>query len=187
MTALRRVEIVWSGSPGSPYVSTFNLLHTAGQADNVANALEDWLTAMKPDFISGVTAKVQPEQTIFDDSTGAPTGVEVGPGPTAIGGSNTGEALPWATQGLIRLTTSTYLGSRRLAGRLFLPAMSANNSQGKPTPAFTGRVALATGALMVDLGASNKWRVYSRTGHTSADVEAFTLWDNWAVLRSRRD
>lgn len=187
MGTLRRITVVWSGYPGTPYYSTFNFTFNSGGGTTLANAVGTFLTALKADVIAGCTATIQPEQTIIDESTGNPTGTESIPPPAPIVGTNTGESCPYATQGLVRLQTNLYVGARRLNGRLYLPAMSQNNSHGVPITAFIGRVDTAANALLAASSGPGPWRVYSRKNGVSSIVTAVSTWNNWAVLRSRRD
>jgi len=207
MGTLARVHVVWTGLPGFPALSTFWFGAGVGTASTRDAALRNFLTAIKVDILLGITMTVQPEQTMIDSDTGVPTGVEVGPGALGIGGTNTGEQAAHATQALLRLSTATYIGSRRLQGRLFIPAMSANNVRGTPLPAFVTRMNTAAENFRAAVATSSPWMVYSRpfpgspgdptatppkaakparTG-TASPVTAVTCWDNFAVLRSRRD
>jgi hypothetical protein len=187
MGLMARVHVVWTGLPGYPGLTTFWFGVGTSTASTRDAAVRTFLNGIKADVVIGISMTVQPEQTIIESDTGLPTGVEVGPGALAIGGSNSGELAPYATQGLLRLSTAHYDGARRLQGRIYLGGMSQNNSHGVPIPAFITRMNTAAETLRSSMASSGPWMVYSRKFSTAAPVTAVTCWDNWAVLRSRRD
>lgn len=118
-------------------------------------------------------------------STGQVTGIT--PTETVnLVGLSTGDPLPLSTQGLIRWRTGFYAGGREVRGRTFIPGMTESNStDGKPTTGLPGSLTGVAQSLVND--ASSELVVYSRSKAASAAVVSATCWDNWAVLRSRRD
>lgn len=183
MADMYRITTVFSGLTGAPYynqlVAVDNFSTTASDYGTIVTTFWDDVS----NFISNsVTFAVLGDVEKFDDTTGSLTGIETWAGGTGAGGS-ADEALPFATQGLIRLRTGTFTGGREIRGRIFIPGMTqVGNDSGKPT---SGLIAALNGAA--DALESAGFQVYSPTYNTSAEIQTATAWDQFAVLRSRRD
>lgn len=135
-------------------------------------------------FISNsVTISFPPEALIIDPSTGNATGVTTVDIADVVGGSPD-DALPWATQGLVRLRTGVYTGGREARGRTFIAGLTeAASDQGRPTSAFTGLTSAVADA--VTQGGFSGLCVISKG--VAVPVSTATIWGEWATLRSRRD
>jgi len=123
---------------------------------------------------------------VIDDATGTLTGVvSTGGGDTGSGGASVSN-LPFATQGLIQLSTGIVVAGRILKGRIFVPGVQSSDSNGGvPATAYVSALTAGYNALQTAL--PNTLRVWSRTHGTSALVTAGAGWGTFAVLRSRRD
>lgn len=103
--------------------------------------------------------------------------------------TNTNEPMSLATQGLIRWRTTTFAGGRRLRGRTFVPGVTEDSSvTGSPNAAYMGRLE-GMGDILMDSATypHGGLVVYSRTHGLAAAVSTNSAWNEFAVLRSRRD
>lgn len=187
MADLYEVHTTWTGVAGSPYYTTHRGLLTGPVTPSqFATAWLAFLETMKGAMDDNLVAVVEPEVTIIDSTTGQLVGVTtIAGGTKSMTGS--GDVLPPQTQALVQVATPNIVNGRRLRGRFFLPGMmEANNAvDGKPSAALTSAIgsALATFVTAVSGG----WVIYSPTNHVYAVVSGAQAWNQWAVLRSRRD
>lgn len=101
-------------------------------------------------------------------------------------GTLTDDALPPATQGLLRLGTGYIVGRRQLIGRIFIPgACEVSNTTGGIVAA--GYITTANAAAATLISATIPWVVWSKRHTTSVAVSAASTSTKWATLRSRRD
>ena len=104
---------------------------------------------------------------------------------TAVGQAS-GDPLPYATQGLMRLFTPSFINGRQIRGRAFIPgAVEAASTGAVPIAGYLTAVNSAGGALLG--GAAPQLAVWSRTHAAASAVASVSTWSQWAVLRSRRD
>lgn len=187
MAQLFEVHTTWTGVAGAPYYTTLRGLLTGPVAPEAfADAWTSFLVTIQGAIIDNLTAVVEPEVTIIESSTGELVGVSTIDGATVAPTGST-DALPPMTQALLQIQTPTIISGRRLRGRIFLPGMlEANNTvDGAPSAALTESFNGA-GATLVDALAST-WVVYSPTHRAYGTVTGVQTWNQWAVLRSRRD
>lgn len=186
-TLVRKVDVVWAGLPGAPFFTQFMFEHQAGQATPTAVAVRAFLQTFFAQLATGLTAQVQPEQTVIDVVTGHPTALETASPQSVVTYSQTGTPLPWTSQLVLRLATSQYNAGRRLRGRLFIPgAMMGMDNNGGVASATQTMVNGAAQTLITSSSSSGKWAVWSRRHLSWASVDAGTCWDQFGVLRSRR-
>ena len=183
-----RVNGVFTGKPGAPY---YNQLHFGGstslEAVAAANAADDFWNHMANALDTQMTWSSGPEVELVDIATGQVTD-SFAITPETVDFTGTGEVLPYATQGLLRLRTNTFINGRRVRGRIFIPGVTEFMNTG-------GTVILATQTLFQDAGnllltsasGAGGLVVYSPTHREAAPVASCAPWDQWAVQRSRRD
>ena len=107
---------------------------------------------------------------------------------SSIGMDDVAQALPWATQGLVRTRTGDYVGGREIRGRTFVPGPTEVSSDaGVPIGAYTSSVQTAFENFGTAAGPAGGVGVYSPTNGSFHFGELYSVWDQWAVLRSRRD
>jgi len=184
-----RSTVLLTGVAGAPYYST---LHWGGTTDGEAQAAADahghFWNQLQARLRSTMTATVAEEVALVDVATGQI--LELFP---VTGGSvafsDTGEPLPPSNQALLRLRTGIYVAGRELRGRLNVPGcMEDDSSGGVPSGSLITAVEAAwTFAMTTSGGAAGGPVVYSDTHHVSAPVSFVSMWNQWAVLRSRRD
>lgn len=187
MTSILRVKTSWTGVSGAPFLSTHYFTRTDGDsAAYAADAVAAFWTGLAGQIDNDLDWNIEGDVAVINDATGQLTGVDTISGGNSGGGTDSGQACPPATQGLMRILTSTVVAGRVLRGRFFIPGVTENNSnEGVPSGDYLSAAASAFTAMMDS--PSSELRVYSPTHNTSAPVTAGSLWNQWAVLRSRRD
>lgn len=182
-----RVRTVMYGFDGSPYYSNqYFGGNTEGAAAAAAAATAGFWDDIKGYITSGVGIQVGEITDLVDTATGQVTD-SWNKSQTEV--VTTGNApLPPATQGLVRLKTNFWISGRRLQGRIFIPSL-ANDAQtgGEPSTGFKTAMAAAMNTFLPAASPAGLLGVYSRTHHEFATVQSFSVWDQFAVLRSRRD
>lgn len=179
-----RVNTVITGLGGSPYFSTHWLDKvTVGTASDAAQAVGSFWDALTNAMVDDVAWQV--ENTVVEYSTpDTPITAHTVSTPPAGAGSGIEDALPLAAQGMIRWQTGAYHNNRRVQGRTFVPGPpeGSNTPQGTVSVGYQGGVENAA-AILVSAGIV----VASRAANQFFPVGAAQVWDQWAVLRSRRD
>lgn len=181
-----RVRTQFTGVTGAPYLSTMYFLPTAGlTAQNAVASVGNFWQAMGPYIANAALWATEVEVASVDATTGAVTGIT---STTPRTGTPTGggTALPWATQGLVRWRTGTFAGGREIRGRTFIPAISVSASTASvPAAAFQTAANTACAALISD--PLSDFCVWSKKNGTDPLAASGSLWNEFAVLRSRRD
>jgi hypothetical protein len=184
MSNLKRINVLYTGFAGLPGTNTL-YAHENGisAADQVAAVLA-FYTGLASAFRSGLHIAVDSVVEIVDSTNGQTTGLDdTGAGGT-VTGSNSGALLPPSTQLLVRWRTGVFFSGRELRGRTFLPYFTENdNSSGAPSSGLVASVQTAAQTMADDANLA----VFSPTKFQWADVSAAQVWNEWAVLRSRRD
>ena len=184
-----RVTTEWAGTiVGGPYYTTMYFEgDTDGEADAAVAAVGAFWIALDPHIVSGAQSTVLTDVELVDPATGQITAVFSTPGAVNVF-AGTGDALPWATQGLLRWRTGDFIGGREIRGRTFLPGMRETDSVGGvPTLVWSTAVQEAADDLLVAAAPAGGMSVYSPTHGQSSLVTNASPWGRWAVLRSRRD
>lgn len=183
-----RTETIMTGVPGSPY---YNRLHFDEGAGTVPQDLIDATAAFWDDALvqtrDDLTAQVQSEVFQVDEATGVITAA-LGASSVSVSGSSSQPLKPPTTQALIRLRTGVYVDGRQITGRIFVPSLVF--AAGADTPASTYVTALnaaMTALLAAATAAGNPLVVWSPTKGVTAEVTSWSVWDQFAVQRSRRD
>lgn len=189
MVSLYRIQTELTGLPGGSGLSTFHFLASAGSGQDAQDAVDAFWASIISHVLLGITAKPKNECITFEDSTGEVLSVTPVSG-IGANGSQTGEALPYATAGLVRWRTNTVVAGRRLQGRTFLPNPGETNSGagGVPVSAYLNELQAAGDALIASaLSTPVVWArpTESRAG-THGEITAASPWGQFAVLRSRR-
>lgn len=188
MSQIWKVDTTITSVQGGPGYSQlyFEKLPTL-DASTACERVRNYWNSFKSYTADSVVAQVSNEVTVIEVETGQVLEVVTVDALDPVAGTDEGQLLPFATQGLGRFTTGQYVAGRQLRGRMFIPGFTESNSDGgQPTNALQAQMAdslaaLATGAL------SCVPVVYSRTHHVSAPMTGASFWNQWAVLRSRRD
>lgn len=128
---------------------------------------------------------VDPEVYVLT-AAGVITGIDPVTPTSSIAGTDDSDALPPQTQSLVRWRTGAFSNGREVRGRTFIPsAGEAYSVAGKPGGARLTELINAADALVND--AESQLLVWSRTHQVAFPVISSSVWDKFAVLRSRRD
>jgi hypothetical protein len=179
-----------TGVAGSPYYSNlyFTGVATVEQAQDVVDNTEAFWDGLADSMMNTIVGVVQADVALIDEVSGDITGVLTTTG-GSFTGSVAGDMLPPASQGLLRLFTNTFVGGRRIRGRVFLPAQAeANSTLGKPSGAWvTAQQSILNTFIAAGITDGSELVIWSRKNGVAPLVAVGSPWDQWAVLRSRRD
>jgi hypothetical protein len=181
-----RVRTVTSGTQGSPYLSTHYFNGTTQADANSANSrVNAFWTALNGVRNTSVHWDIQDNVDVINPATGVITGSFAVTGGEGFG-AEADQLAPLASQGLIRLTTGVFNVGRQIRGRLFIPGLTKNDvTDGRLATATIA--ALNTAAQGLRDAADADWVVWSRVSGLTPSVTGVAAWDQWAILRSRRD
>lgn len=179
-----RVRVNFSGISGSPYVATHYFEILGGTAQQAATAVGTFWGAVDNVLSNNLQWDLDTAVYSIDAATGQPFDV-VQVTPASGTGGVAGDILSPASQGLISWRTGVFTNGRELRGRTFLPAIPEAQSTGAPIAGFITAVSTAAGAFIAD--ANSDLQVYSRKHGVHASAVGGGVWNEWAVLRSRRD
>lgn len=201
MALIGRVRTVFTGVAGAPY---YNNLYF-GSVDNLTDAqaavdlVDQAWTSLVSIMAGALIGNIEAEVPMIEDTTGAIQSVFATSG-GVIDPVSAAEPLPWASQGLIRCATDDFSDGRRVRGRIFVPGLT-EAAQDAGVPSAT-TIASLTAMGQILTTAANPiyviWRrprvadpdadppITARPG-SSHNVGACVGWNQWAVLRSRRD
>lgn len=179
-----RTQIVGTG--GSPFLSTAYFAGTnASDASNAVNAMGDFWTAMAGAMDDSLTIRVLNEVDSISETTGELLDVLSTSGFTTAGSAGD-DPLPPATQGLLRLITGEVVAGRAVKGRWFIPgATEGSNVGGFPTSGYQTTLVGAIDDLIAN--ADTTLLVWSKKNGQGIAVSGWSVWGQWASLRSRRD
>ena len=181
-----RVRTIFQGPTGAPW---YNNLHfvgdTAADAAAAHSATTTFWSAVDALITSQVTWVCEAIVAEIDLATGQQVDAHVVPQTTGTG-FLAGEPMPWASQALIRLHTLIYQNGRSVRGRIYVPGLTVSAlASGFLATQDMATLDAAAEALVADAG--SLFAVYSRTTASAVEVDATSVWNQWAVMRSRRD
>lgn len=198
MTDLYRVRATWSGFEGTPGVST---LYSLGSVSFVP-ALRAYFLSHVASLPLNLSIQVESTGDIIDDATGNLTGAwSVAPVLPVVGTNNFGYAAPAGF--CATWLTTTILDGHRVKGRTYIVPITSDSYdtdgtiKGAIVTALRAQAATFFGATVGDLVVWHRPRVArpadgSRRAVTARAgghgvVVGYTVKDNAAILRSRRD
>jgi hypothetical protein len=181
-----RVRTVFTGPAGAPWLSTFYFLPTSGMtAQQAVAATGAFWTTCKAHMVNTCSFATEPEVATLSPVTGEALS-STATTPVTGTGTSGGEAAPWATQGLIRWRTGTFIGGREIRGRTFIPGVTeGDNVAGVPGASYITDIGAAAATLIAS--ATSDISIWSRKNGQNYAVSSATVWPSWAVLRSRRN
>ena len=185
--ALTRVRTVFTGVPGTPWMSNMYFDVELAEVQLAADAVEAFWSEVDGYMVGGVAWEQEPFVTIINPVNGEPTGVApVTPG-AGTGGAS-GDMVPRAAQAYIVWNTGVWQAGRQIRGRTYLPGFTAGAaaSDGSVDPGVVTALATAASNLLTTPG-NPTLHVYSRKNGNSVPVDNGAASNQWAVLRSRRD
>lgn len=185
MVEMYRVKTEFTGLAGAPYLSQMYFQSALGSAQGAVDSVGDFWGAIDsqcvPDLIWNTIADVE----IVESTTGQLVGTSQTTPANGQGGAG-GEPLPFAVQGLVRWRTGVYVGGREIRGKTFIPGLSeAASVLGQMGSTPQGVIDGAITAMLSDAGSA--LCIFSRKNLTEVLVSSGSTWNQFAVLRSRRD
>lgn len=197
---IRRVQAVWEGLSGAPYLTTWYFAFVVGQQNATQTAVKAFLTTITNYVAGSLNVTLQPDQAIIDAGTGDLVSVESATADSPRGAAGTGEVLPPANQGVLRLRTDGVVNNHRVRGRIFLPSPPENLSTGVPMSLYIDPINTAAATLKTATSSSGPWGIWSRpvdadhaTDRSPVREGTFhlittgTVWNKWGIQRGRRD
>jgi hypothetical protein len=148
-------------------------------------AVGTFWTAVKPYIGTAVTYESVPQVDVLN-----PSGGHIGASHTTKftgAGTAAGSLLPPATQLLCQWRCGSYVNNREIRGRTFIPGVASLTlaSGGVPSTATLNALQTACTALIGTTG--SKLIVWDRRWSGEIPVTSGGPWNQYAVLRSRRD
>jgi hypothetical protein len=174
-------------------VSTFHIvdLPDVGQVQTAVQHVIDFWTELAVGLTNDVTFQVQAGASRYAAATGELQQIFATTGSGVITGGVNTATIPRAAQGLIRWATDDIVNGRQVRGRTFIP--------GIPATQVTDTGLLSAAAITQYGGEANElltaldallvvWHRPNAEGPGSEHaVTSASVWDNLAVLTSRRD
>lgn len=199
--AVARIRTIFTGVAGTPWYSNLYFLDDGSTsiATLAAGWVKDFWDDIAPFMLSSIRYTLEPLVPTYDEENGNLVRQTTVSALTATGTDST-TALPWATQGLIRLRTTGIVNNRAVHGRIFVPgAPEVQSDNGVPVTGYKSGLQAAITTLITN--SSSSLAVWARPypGDPDADppkaarpgsqhiVTASDVWSQWAVMRSRRD
>lgn len=177
--------MVWTGVAGLPAYSNFYFLNGAIEQQEAHNAVGSLMGSLQNFVRTGVTMTVEGSVPTIDSATGNILSEEELVTDTFNGADPT-EPLPPAVQLLVRYRTQAFSNGRRVQGRTYLPCMTQTvNDSGKVGEAQ--RTAISGYFSSFFTATANGLVVWAKTSGGVAPVSSISIWDQFAVMRSRRD
>lgn len=195
-----RVETIFTGPPGSPWLSAMYFAgSTQAAADQAVLDVGAFWGAVDAGMSTSVSWSTQPDVEMIDTESGDLEFV-FGTTPQTGSGASAGDMLPTAAQALVRWRTGGIVNGRTVRGRTNVPGVTeAFAAAGRPIAAYLSTLNTAAAAL---IAAPSVFEIWSRP-HTQDFEESPTspptrvgtehavssgsAWQDFAVQRSRRD
>ena len=163
--------------------------------DNEANLLLGYVRtfwdSIKDNLDEDVTVTVQPNPARYAAATGELQQIFGTSAHAPVTGIATGNAAPRASQALLRWRTSDIVNGRFVKGRTFIPGIASAliTDAGALSATAITDITLAADALVQTSGSVVAvWhRPVNGAGGSEHIVTSVSVWDQFAVLRSRRD
>lgn len=198
MTALARVNTVTTGWTGGPGLNTLYFRGaggspTAAEVSDVVARVRAFWNALSAFFPAAWACQVQGVVPIINADSGVLQSVTTVTTPTLVTGGAGGVFGPTQTAVVMRLTTATVFGGRRVLGRQYLgPVRDSQTGVSAPGAALTNAVVtagvqLAPGATSAALVVWHRPHQGLSDGNFGDVVLPVSVNPNWGVRRSRRD
>jgi hypothetical protein len=183
MSHIKRITVLYTGAPGLPGTNTLYGHENGDTARDQVEAVGTFVGSLSTSLNTAITATVMGQVEIVESSTGQVVGIDATGDDIVVEMSDTATPLPFTTQLLVQIRTGVFNNGREIRGRLFIPGFCQDgNVGGAPDPDVVSGVAGAANTML-----GHGFAVYSPTHKMWASVSAATVWNEWAVLRSRRD
>lgn len=162
----------------------------AAAEDRLTDVGAFW-TAIASAVNNAITFTVLPNPARYAAADGSLQEVFDAAAPAAVPGTAAGTAVPRAAMALIRWGTADIVNNRVVKGRTYIPGTPVANVTTTGQLSAAGQTDLdnaAEGLISASGGTLSIWhRPVGGVGGSSHLVTTASVWDSFAVLRSRRD
>ena len=178
----------WSIERSSGGMSIMYFADEGGVAAQRA-ALADFWSALAGILDQQTSWRIQTTGRILDEASGTLTGLWSDPTNRAGNGNQTGEPVSNSTQALIRWVTDDVVNGRRIRGRTFIPGLTNKAITAGEVSASALNAMETAAAAYADASGLVIWHRPddSGSGGSVHSVTASSVWNEFAVLRGRRD
>nr|CRY97360.1 hypothetical protein [uncultured prokaryote] len=186
MALITRVRTIWTGVAGSPAYT--NLYSIQGSLDTVTlhTATANFFNGIRDQVSTGTVMTTEGDVALIDSVTGEIVGVESVP-EIANTGAGSGGRVPGADNILLRWFTGDYIGGRQIRGRTYLPYMRSGAITASGQVLGTSATAIENSASAYRIALGGSAVVYSPKNGVGVQITSSSVWNEWAVMRSRRD
>lgn len=195
-TIYRQRSVFTPGSGGgvalcTTYWDSTGAAPAAMATEILARVRAGW-AALATTLASGSGVVINPIVDEIDEVTGNLVNQQAGTPPSGVAFSGAGSRMPPEVQICAQFFTSTFIGGRRLRGRLFIPGLTVGSgtTSGAPTGALVTAVTALGSAYGTTVVTALNQRVWHRpvagAGGLSAVVTSRSSASTFSVLRSRR-
>jgi hypothetical protein len=188
---MHRVRTVFSGVPGTPWLSTFYFAAAIDSAQDAASAAGGFWGAVDALINTAVDWTTEADVSQIDEDTGNLVGVTSTSPVAGVGALNT-EMGPLVSQGLIRWRTGAVINGRNLRGRTFIPGLCVSSQDDGGVVSTTLTTINAAASALIS-SADSELVIWHRpptpgaSGGAAAPVVTGNMWNQYASMRSRRD
>ena len=183
-----RIRVAFTGIAGTPGVATHYFggdATTAGQA-GADGAAVLW-NAVKPLLHPSLHWAIEPTAVDVDPVTGNATGVTAVVGASGIGGLIGQDLAPTGCQGVLRWHTGEYVGGREIHGHTFVPGLTIQSLLGGSGMNSSHVTTLTAACASFIAAAGSDPVIWSRKHAVGYSILAGSCWNEYGMLRSRRD
>lgn len=179
-----RVRVEFNGIQGTPYLATHYFDGgTPAEATSAVAAVGTFWNAVDGIISDMVTWNTDTAVAQVNPVDGSILDMYSVTSITASGAATT-ELLPLASQAVIQWRTGVYLSGREVRGRTFIPGLTqGTNDDGKVLASIVTSLESNADAFV----AASTLGVWSRSNGQFVVVQDATVWDQFAMLTSRRD
>ena len=188
MTNMREILTNWSTATGGAGTTVMYFAESAASAAAQRAALGTFWGVVDNYLDSNTAWNVQSFGNVIESETGTLTGEWTESTPQGAAGGVVGNALPNASQILVRWGTGVIYQGKRIRGRTFVPGVASTalveGEVGSAAVAAINTAALALASAGVGFGVWSRPRVGVPGLHAAATTG--TVWGEFAVQRRRR-
>lgn len=198
MVAIARTITTSTGIGGAPGITAIywqpgTVGGSVADATDCAARVRAFFQAVRAYIPTVCTYQTSGTTEMIDAFTGNLLAAFTGTTPAAVTGSGGTGVLPRAAAILIQARTGAVINSRFIRGRTFLaPVVSSTQGVGGTVdPTAAGIITTAANAMLTGGGTASVPTIWHRPNTTGlgneSPVVAYTVWSEFAALRSRRD
>lgn len=179
-----RMQVITLGFQGAPgYNTYYSLAGTEAAASTWAGDVSGYISGLASNLSNVTTCQFDGILEEFDPGTGQTTST-LDVGAFSVQGVNNANQSPQGTCALIRWRTGLFLNGREVRGRSYISGL-ADIGDGVGRITDTNLADMQTAAQI--LADSSTAAVYSPTNGIGAFISSANVWNQFGLMRSRRD